>query len=148
MRRRLSNRLYINKSFILIGSLIVLPYCFYNFPDVREFCLLGEIPLIIAGYFIFYLADNIYFDSDKMYIRHFNSYNVVGLEQIILIKPLVFGGTNTTQLVRIKYKINDEEHEARFYRRYFSIFYNDFCNLTKLKNPGVQIDDPFWYFSE
>ena len=148
MRRRLSNRLFITKSFILIGSLIVLPYCFYNFPDVREFCLLGEIPLIAAGYFIFYLPDNICFDSNKMYIKHFNSCNDIGLEQITLIKPLVFGGTSTPQLVRIKYVIKDEEHVARFYRRYFSIYYNDFCYLTKLKNPRVEIDDPFWSFSE
>jgi len=145
MRRRLSNRLFITKSFILIGSLIVLPYCFYNFPDVREFCLLGEIPLIIAGYFIFYLPDNIYFDSDNIYITHFSNSIVVGLEQITSVEFSVFG-TFTIQLVRIKYMLNNEEHVARFYLRYFSIYFNDFSKLVKLKNPKVEIDNPFGSF--
>ncbi len=131
---------------MLIGSLIALPYWFCNFPNVREFCLLGEIPFIVAGYFIFYLPDNIGFDSDKMYINRLNTSYIVRLEEITLIKFSVFG-IGPAPLVSISYRINNEEHIARFYLRYFSIYFNDFSKLVKLKNPKVEIDNPLWpYF--
>lgn len=143
MLQRLSSRLLFDKIIILIFCLIALPYWLYNYPDIRNVCFLA-IPVIgVISYFVFFFSDTIEFDEEKMYLIRRNGSHDVDLKDIYLIKMTGFR-IGYRNLGKIKYMIDNEEHTARFYSRYFSIYFNDFCNLVKVKNPKVNIDKPWW----
>lgn len=108
--------------------------------------LLWMLPVCIGIlYIVFYLPDNIEFDNDHLFIIRRRKEIVVDLKDIYLIKVTMIS-IGYRSLWKIRYTNNNEDGAARFYSRYFSSSFDNFCNQVKAKNPHVEIKNYSWSF--
>jgi hypothetical protein len=144
-RKKLSSQIIPEKIFVVLSNVMFIIIFFNVNPSVRQLFLL-LIPIYTGIYFIiFYLPDTLECNNDALYVKRKGAEFVVDLKDIDTIK-LTSIMVGHRWLWKIKYSSTDEIEAVRFYRRYFSPSFGDFCRKVRLKNAEIDIVKFSWSF--
>jgi len=144
-RKKLSSPIIAEKIFVVATTVMFIIVFFETKTSIHPLFLL-LIP-IYAGiyYIIFYLPDTLEYNNDALYMKRKGSEVVIELKHIDTIKmtSIMIGHRS---LWKIKYSYNDETGAARFYPKYFSSSFDDFCRKVRVKNAKLEIVNFSWSF--